>query len=128
MTRLITVFSLIFIAFAVRAGGPYLRLDSAYIDMGVVRGDTIVVGTMGFRNTGSEPLTIIRIFTECGCTVPEFSGTPVEPGESGVIRVRFDGRNRTNGHFRKVLRVKSNADNPRESFVIKGMIMKDSDT
>lgn len=104
--------------------GPYLKLDSSYVDLGVISGDTIVVGQMGFCNNGDAPLTIMRVFTECGCTVPKFPANPIEPGDSGVITIQFDGRNRSNGHFRKSLRVRSNADNERQSFIIKGTIRR----
>lgn len=101
---------------------PHLQLDSAYIDLGKIGSDSIVETTMRFCNTGDAPLQIIRIFSDCGCTSPEYSDEEVQPGECGEIKVRFNGKNRTAGAFRKTLRILSNADNPRQSLAIKGII------
>lgn len=122
--RLAAVAAASLVAMAAFSNGPHLTLDSTYVDLGVISGDTVAVGRMGFQNTGDEPLTIMRVYSECGCTVPHFPAEPIEPGESGVIVIQFDGRNRTNGHFRKALRVRSNADNERQSFIIKGTILR----
>lgn len=99
-----------------------LALDSAYIDMGRVPRDTVAEAVMRFRNVGDAPLTILRIFSECGCTTPDYSSDPVEPGDSGEIRIRFNSRNRLPGAFRKTLRIRSDAANPRETLVVKGRV------
>ncbi len=100
----------------------HLRLDSAYIDMGIIPRDSIGEAYMGFTNTGDAPLQILRIFSECGCTVPSYSSDEVLPGEQGEIKIRFNGKNRQPGSFRKALRIRSNADNPRELLIVKGRI------
>lgn len=102
---------------------PHLRLDSTYIDMGCIPADSIGEAVMGFRNTGDAPLQILRIFSECGCTVPSYSSDEVMPGEKGEIRIRFNGKNRNAGSFRKALRIRSNADNNREVLIVKGRIL-----
>ncbi len=43
-----------------------------------------------FKNTGDAPLVISSASASCGCTVPEYTKTPVEPGEEGFINVIFD--------------------------------------
>ncbi len=101
---------------------PHLQLDSAYIDLGKISRDSIVETSMRFRNTGKAPLQIIRIFSDCGCTAPEYSDDEVAPGEMGEIRIRFNGKNRPAGAFRKTLRILTNADNPRETLAVKGII------
>ncbi len=101
---------------------PHLQLDSAYIDMGVILRDSIGEATMHFCNTGDAPLQIMRIFSECGCTVPSYSTDDVLPGEKGEIKIRFNGKNRNPGSFRKALRIRSNADNSREILIVKGRI------
>ena len=103
---------------------PHLSLDSMYIDLGTISHDSIAEGVMRFCNTGNAPLAIIRIYSECGCTVPSFSSTPVAPGDSGEIKIRFNGRKRTSsGPFRKSMRIRTNAGNPREILVVKGRIL-----
>lgn len=43
-----------------------------------------------FKNTGDAPLVISSASASCGCTVPEYTKVPVEPGEEGFINVTFD--------------------------------------
>ena len=105
-----------------KASGAHLSLDSCYLNLGKVPRDSIAEGEMHFRNTGNAPLQILRIFSECGCTVPSYSSDEVMPGDTGVIRIRFNGKNRDAGSFRKALRIRSNADNSREVLIVKGRI------
>jgi len=43
-----------------------------------------------FKNTGKVPLVISSASASCGCTVPEYTKTPVEPGAEGSINVTFN--------------------------------------
>jgi hypothetical protein len=43
-----------------------------------------------FKNTGKAPLVISSASATCGCTVPEYTKSPVAPGEEGFISVTFD--------------------------------------
>jgi hypothetical protein len=43
-----------------------------------------------FRNVGPGPLTITRVQSSCGCTVPELDKKVYEPNEFGVITAKFD--------------------------------------
>ena len=101
-----------------------MRLDSAYIDLGVVAPDTVVEVGMRFVNSGDAPLTILRIFSDCGCTVPDYSSDPVEPGEEGEIRIRFNSRGRMPGAFRKALRIRTDGSSPRETLILKGRVAR----
>lgn len=100
----------------------HLRLDSLYINMGRIQRDSVGTAIMHFRNTGDAPLQIFRIFSECGCTVPSYSSDDVMPGDEGEIKIRFKSKGRQPGSFRKALRIRSNADNPREILVVKGRV------
>lgn len=43
-----------------------------------------------FKNTGKHELLITNCQAQCGCTVPNWPKQPVQPGESGKIKVIFD--------------------------------------
>lgn len=104
--------------------GAVMMLDTLYLDLGLFPADSIATGVMRFRNTGDEPLVVHRVIAECGCTVPGYSSTPVPPGETGEITVRFNGKGRSPGTFTKAVRIRSNARNPREIFFVKGKIKR----
>lgn len=74
-----------------------------------------------FTNTGNEPLMISNAKGSCGCTVPEWPKTPIAPGETGVIKVKYDTKRV--GPFGKSVTLTSNATNtPTKVIRIKGTV------
>ncbi len=61
-----------------------------------------------FTNVGDQPLVIHRAVATCGCTVPKFTKTPIKPGESGTISVKYNGAGKFPGHFKKSITVNTN--------------------
>ncbi len=104
--------------------GPRAEFVNKTIDFGAFDGDSIQEGIFVIVNNGTDTLAIKSVFADCGCTVPSYQRRPVAPGDSSMIRVRFDGRNRQPGSFRKVIRVRSNALNPTAVGFIKGSIRR----
>jgi hypothetical protein len=74
-----------------------------------------------FKNTGTAPLVIQNVETSCGCTSPEYTKEPVQPGKSGIVKATFDPSGRPN-YFDKNLTVISNAENNRVGLNIKGNV------
>ncbi|MHC4636286.1 MAG: DUF1573 domain-containing protein [Planctomycetota bacterium] len=70
-----------------------------------------------FKNTGTEQLTIGRIRTSCGCTVPTLDKSEYKPGERGVIKVSFNGQC-TPGRMSKSITVPTN-DSENKSVILK---------
>lgn len=93
------------------------------IDLDTITQGEKACGSILIRNDGSEPLAIVNVFAECGCTVPEYSRKPIAPGDSSVIKVTFDSKGRAYGHFTKAVRIRtdSGATCP---FLVKGIIRK----
>lgn len=65
--------------------------------------------TFKFTNTGDDLLVINQVVSSCGCTIPEYAKEPVKPGESGEIKVTYNGAGRHPGHFKKYITIRSNA-------------------
>ena len=61
-----------------------------------------------FTNIGEQPLMINQAIASCGCTVPEYTKTPVQPGEKGEIKVTYNGTGKFPGHFKKSITVRTN--------------------
>jgi hypothetical protein len=55
----------------------------------IIQGERVTYA-FKFKNTGDVPLVISSASASCGCTVPEYTKTPVEPGDEGFINVTFD--------------------------------------
>ncbi|MGH2623032.1 MAG: DUF1573 domain-containing protein, partial [Sphingobacterium sp.] len=73
-----------------------------------------------FTNAGDEPIVISAVQPTCGCSVAEFTKTPVKPGESGNIKVTFNAA--AKGPFTKSFIVKSNTKTPVKTLTIKGIV------
>ena len=82
-------------------------LDSTYKDLGKVKeGDQVDVA-FRFKNAGNTNLVITDVTASCGCTVPEKPEKAFAPGEEGVIKARFDSRDK-HGEVRKMVYVTAN--------------------
>lgn len=64
--------------------------------------------TFTFTNTGDAPLIIHQAIASCGCTVPQYTKTPVAPGAQGKIDVTYNGTGRFESHIKKVITVYTN--------------------
>ncbi len=82
-------------------------LDSTY-DFGKVTEGKKVVFDYHFRNTGRKPLIVASARASCGCTVPEKPEEPIQPGQTGSIKVVFNSADRP-GPTHKTITVVSNA-------------------
>ena len=69
----------------------------------------IVSHVFKFTNIGGSPLVIHQAVASCGCTVPVYTQEPVMPGESGEIKVTYNGTGKYAGHFKKSITIRTNA-------------------
>lgn len=79
-----------------------------------------VTCTFKFKNTGDGPLIIHQAIASCGCTVPQYPKEPIKPGESGEIKVTYNGAGKFPGHFRKTITIRTNAKTEITRLVIEG--------
>ena len=80
----------------------------------------VVSCTFTYTNVGEAPLVINQAVASCGCTVPEYTKTPVKPGEQGIIKVTYNGTGKFPGHFKKSITVRSNAKTEMVRLYIEG--------
>ncbi|WP_437918831.1 DUF1573 domain-containing protein [Sphingobacterium sp. LRF_L2] len=73
-----------------------------------------------FSNTGDAPIIITEVKPSCGCSVAEFTRTPIKPGESGTITVTYNAA--AKGPFTKQFTVKSNTKTPVKTLTVKGNV------
>lgn len=59
-------------------------------DFGTINEGKVVEHIFNFTNNGQSPLVISNITASCGCTSPEWTKTPVNPGEKGFVKVVFN--------------------------------------
>ena len=100
--------------------------DSIVFDKTVHDYGTIIQGGNGncefdFTNKGKTPLMLNNVRSSCGCTVPEWPRKPIEPGKTGIIKVKYNTSKI--GGFTKSITVTSNAKNSIVILKIKGNVI-----
>ncbi|MGY4385213.1 hypothetical protein ACVWYN_002249 [Pedobacter sp. UYP24] len=71
-----------------------------------------------FKNIGDAPLIITNVSASCGCTVPQWTKTPVKKGETGVITVTYTPNPTQALPFTKTVTITSNAAiNPKVLYI-----------
>jgi hypothetical protein len=98
------------------------EFETEVIDYGKIALNSDGVRVFKFKNVGKSPLTINKISSSCGCTVPKKPDAPIMPGESGEIEVKYDTKRP--GGFSKTITVQSDASEPVKRLRIKGIVLK----
>ncbi len=70
--------------------------------------EPIMTCTFAFTNVGEQPLVINQAMASCGCTVPNYTKEPIQPGKTGEIKVTYNGTGKALGHFKKSITVRTN--------------------
>ncbi len=98
-----------------------IKFETEIINYGTVEQYSDGTKVFTFINEGDAPLTITNVKTSCGCTVPSYSKTPILPGETGEINIKYDTKRL--GNFTKTITVMSNAQEGNKILKIKGKIV-----
>jgi hypothetical protein len=69
-------------------------IDSLNQQLGKVKEGSVVEVTWKFKNSGTKPLIVSNVSASCGCTVAEKPEEPIAPGSEGVIKAKFDSKDR----------------------------------
>lgn len=97
------------IGLAAAQGKADIKFDKTTHDFGTFSEENpVVTHIFTFTNVGDGPLVIHQAVASCGCTVPEYTQEPVQPGKTGTIKVTYNGRGRYPGHFKKSITLRTN--------------------
>ena len=72
------------------------------------------------NNTGA-PILITSARASCGCTAPDWTKTPIEPGKTGTVTAKYNPKNQS-GPFEKTVTVYTNSTPDRITVRIKGVV------
>lgn len=97
--------------------GPVMVFEKTEIDYGTIAQDADGVRYFKFKNTGSEPLIIKNAVGSCGCTVPEWPQDPIYPGQTGLLKVKYETSRL--GTYTKKITVTTNETNSTHELSIK---------
>jgi len=103
--------------------GAAIMFDKTIHDFGDIKEANGSVGcNFEFTNNGTSELIIQDVLTSCGCTTPEWTQPPVNPGEKGFVRAVFDPQKRP-GAFHKSLTIISNVNAQHIDIIIQGNVI-----
>lgn len=108
---------------AIAGNGPEIKFGKSVHDFGTFAEEKgKVTHIFEFTNTGKEDLILQDVKTSCGCTTPNWTKTPIAPGDKGQVEVTYNAKGRP-GQFTKTITVTTNAGV--ERLQIKGEVLKE---
>ncbi|MCR8560488.1 DUF1573 domain-containing protein [Mucilaginibacter sp. BJC16-A38] len=100
---------------------PVFKFNEEKHDFGKIPQGTPVTTVFEFTNVGKEPLILTDVRPTCGCTIADFTKTPVKAGEKGTIKITYNAA--VAAPFNKPIVVTSNASIPQKTINIVGEVV-----
>lgn len=83
-----------------------LQLKETSYNFGKIQQGRPVTHNFEIVNIGKEPLLLENVQASCGCTTPEWSKEPIQPGASTTIKVGYNAA--AEGDFKKTITIHYN--------------------
>lgn len=99
---------------------PAVKWSETIHDFGDISQGTPVTHKFTFVNTTKDMVIITNVKPSCGCTVANFTKTPVKPGETAFVEAKYDAR--AAGPFNKSVSVQFGEDIQQVTLSIKGKV------
>lgn len=90
-------------------GQPQIQLLNEIYDFGKIGMGSEAIAVFRFVNTGDEDLQLTNVKSSCGCLVPYWEKDPIMPGDTGIVKGKYDSRRI--GPINKSITIHSNAEN-----------------
>ncbi|MBS1950661.1 MAG: hypothetical protein OJF59_000882 [Cytophagales bacterium] len=101
---------------------PVISFNTTDHDFGTINEGQKVVFTYQVTNTGKAPLIIQNAQPSCGCTVPDWTKTPIAVGGTGFVKAEFDSHGKT-GVQNKTITVTANTWPKTSTLKFKAMVV-----
>lgn len=88
---------------------PKIEFETTVFDFGTINEGDKVAHVFKFKNTGKTDLVILNAQASCGCTVPDWTKTPIKTGESGEVKIVFNSTGKS-GLQQKTVTLSSNTE------------------
>lgn len=98
-----------------------LLLKEAKYDFGKIQQNRPVTHNFEIINNSKEPLKIDNVQASCGCTTPEWSRDPIQPGATATIKVGYNAV--AEGPFSKSIAIQYNGSQS-ATLLISGTVYK----
>jgi len=101
-----------------------ITVDRTFHDFGTIKENGgYVITLFTITNNSKDPVMITYVGTSCGCTSPDWTKEPIDPGKTGEVRVAYNPRGRS-GIFDKQVTIMTNGNPARIIVRIKGKVVE----
>jgi hypothetical protein len=118
-------FTISAVAIAQKKVADVAQFKSETIDLGKVKQGNPSTAVFSVTNVSKEPLIIETANPTCGCTIGDYTKSPIVPGKNGEIKATYNAANL--GQFTKTLTVKFAGVDELKSITIKGEVLSAED-
>src|ERR1700710_672821 len=122
----VVILGFAFTASAQDSEKPVFKFNEEKHDFGKIPQGTPVTTVFEFTNVGKQPLILTDVRPTCGCTIADYTKTPVKSGEKGNIKITYNAA--AVAPFNKTIVVTSNAKTPTKYLNIVGEVTPKSTT
>ena len=117
----LTAFTFSAMLFAQKKADDVAKFASETIDLGKIKQSVPATATFVVTNVGAEPLIIEQANPTCGCTMGDYTKSPIAPGKTGTITATYNAA--AANHFDKHLTVKFAGVDELKSITITGDVL-----
>jgi hypothetical protein len=111
--------------FAQKTVADVAKIASEIIDLGKVKQGVPVTATFVVTNVSKDPLIIEQANPTCGCTIGDYTKSPIAPGKTGTITATYNAA--AVNPFTKTLTVKFAGVDEIKNIIIKGEVLTAED-
>ncbi len=90
--------------FAQKKAADVAKLSTETFDFGKIKQSVPATATFVVTNISKEPLIIEAANPTCGCTISDYTKSPIAPGQTGIIKATYNAS--SIGGIHKTLTVK----------------------
>lgn len=109
------------VLFAQKTAADVAKFAMETIDLGKIKQGVPTTATFTVTNIGAEPLIIETANPTCGCTIGDYTKSPIAPGKTGTITATYNAA--AANHFDKHLTVKFAGIDETKSITITGDVL-----
>ena len=102
---------------------PKASFDKTTHEFGTILWKNPATATFKITNKGDKPLVISNVTTSCGCTVTDWTKSPILPGKTGEVSSTFDAK--ALGRFQKSIGIYCNASDKPIYLAFRGEVTAD---
>jgi hypothetical protein len=122
---LLTLTSAIFAQAAPLTIASVAKFNSDTIYLGEIKQSNPTKGTFIVTNISKSPIIIEQANPTCGCTISDYTKSPIKPDSTGIINATYNAAGI--GHFEKHLTVKFAGINEMKTITLKGEVLAAAD-